>query len=111
MEVKIIIVVRVCFLSQKSHIIDDLVVKAAQEGQVLRFVGTYDATTDTCEASLQAFSKNHAFANLRGTENIICFETERYSDPVLTVKGPGAGPVVTAAGVLGDLIQLYLQLP
>eukprot|EP00890_Picochlorum_soloecismus_P006161 jgi/Picsp_1/6546/NSC_03889-R1_homoserine dehydrogenase len=97
-------------LVEKSHIIDNLVVKAAQEGQVLRFVGTYDATTDVCEASLKTFSKNHAFANLRGTENIICFETERYTDPVLTIKGPGAGPAVTAAGVLGDLVHLYSQL-
>jgi len=43
---------------------------------------------------------------LRGPANYIAFHTGRYAEIPLAVSGPGAGPEVTAAGVLGDVINL-----
>ena len=62
---------------------------------------------------LRRYPDTHPFANLAGTENIIQFTTLRYGNPPLIVRGPGAGPHVTAAGVFGDLITLarYLGAP
>jgi aspartokinase/homoserine dehydrogenase 1 len=34
------------------------------------------------------------------------FTTRRYREHPLVITGPGAGPAVTAAGVLNDLLQL-----
>ena len=48
----------------------------------------------------------HSFANINLTDNIVQFETERYSANPLVVQGPGAGPEVTAAGVFADLLRL-----
>lgn len=87
--------------------------EAAETDEVLRYVGSWDAESGVCRAGLRKYAKSHPFANLSGTENIISFTTARYSNPPLIVRGPGAGPAVTAAGVFGDLITLarYLGAP
>jgi len=98
------------FMSKMPDSMDALmgekVMKAEREGMVLRYVGSYDAETGECKAGLQSFPASHAFAGLRGTENIISFTTERYNDSALIIRGPGAGAEVTAAGVFGDLVEL-----
>jgi len=48
-------------------------------------------------------------ARLTGTENIVVVETDRYRLVPLSVAGPGAGPEVTAAGVLADIIDAARQ--
>ena len=59
------------------------------------------------------FHRTHPFAQLSGTDNIISFTTQRYNKQPLVVRGPGAGPEVTAGGVFGDLLRLaaYLGAP
>lgn len=92
---------------ESEHLdIDMQIAQAEANGCVMRYVGRYDAETNKCEAVLKAFPGSHPFATLTGTENIISFKTRRYSDPPLTIRGPGAGAEVTAAGVLGDLLLL-----
>ena len=54
---------------------------------------------------LQAIESHHPCASARGTENVIAFYTERYSEMPLTVRGPGAGREVTAAGVFADVLR------
>ena len=83
---------------------------AAAEGKVLRYVGVIDPKGPTAGVQLQAFELTHAFAGLTGTDNIIAFTTGRYSDQPLTVRGPGAGPDVTAGGVFADLLRLASYL-
>jgi aspartokinase/homoserine dehydrogenase 1 len=80
--------------------------EAAAAGEVLRYVGSFDAATGACAAGLKRYPRSHPFANLDGTENIVQFTTKRYSAPPLIVRGPGAGPAVTAAGVFGDIVTL-----
>ena len=53
---------------------------------------------------------DHAFANLRLTDNVVQFSTRRYQDNPLIVQGPGAGPEVTAAGVFADLLRVAASL-
>jgi aspartokinase/homoserine dehydrogenase 1 len=43
------------------------------------------------------------FASLKGRDNQIAFTTTRYRANPLVITGPGAGPAVTAAGVLNDI--------
>ena len=46
------------------------------------------------------------FAALNGTDNQVAFTTMRYQTNPLVITGPGAGPAVTAAGVLNDILTL-----
>jgi aspartokinase/homoserine dehydrogenase 1 len=52
----------------------------------------------------------HAFANVSGTDNVVAFTTKRYARQPLVIRGPGAGPDVTAAGVFADLLRLSRYL-
>eukprot|EP00798_Chlamydomonas_sp_ICE-L_P005382 gene5382-5603_t len=107
---------------------------AAANGEVIRYVGTVDMVAKKCSVSLVNCPKDHPFAQLSGTDNMVVFTTERYkstplvvftterykSTPLvikgpgeeryksnpLVIKGPGAGAEVTAAGVFSDIIQV-----
>jgi aspartokinase/homoserine dehydrogenase 1 len=50
--------------------------------------------------------KDHPFASLGGTDNMMVFTTKRYSSRPLVIRGPGAGADVTAAGIFADVIQV-----
>ena len=50
--------------------------------------------------------KDHPFAHLSGTDNMVVVTTERFRDQPLVIRGPGAGAEVTAAGIFSDLIQV-----
>jgi len=64
----------------------------------------------TASVSLQAVVADHPFAQLALTDNVIAFTTERYHDNPLIIRGPGAGPEVTAAGVFADLLRIAQSL-
>jgi aspartokinase/homoserine dehydrogenase 1 len=78
---------------------------AKAAGKVLRYIGRLDAD-GTVAVGLEAIAAEHAFGNINLTDNIVQFETARYSANPLYVRGPGAGPEVTAGGVFGDLLRL-----
>ena len=86
---------------------------AEQAGECLRFVGVVDPTNKTGSVELRRYPKDHPFAQLSGSDNIISFTTERYSEQPLIIRGPGAGAAVTAGGVFSDLLRLsaYLGAP
>jgi aspartokinase/homoserine dehydrogenase 1 len=77
---------------------------AARQGRVLRYV--LNATARRVVVGLRAVPLSHPLAGLRGTDNQIVFTTRRYREHPLVITGPGAGPSVTAAGVLNDVLQL-----
>ncbi|EGG20157.1 hypothetical protein DFA_07277 [Cavenderia fasciculata] len=64
----------------------------------------------TASVSLQRYNKSHAFANLTECDNIVSISSQRYNKTPLVIQGPGAGAVVTAAGVYGDLHRLSANL-
>lgn len=85
-----------------------LYAEAANQGSVLRYVATLEEGRAT--ARLETVPRNHPLANTRYTDNVVAFYTERYCRTPLVIQGPGAGPEVTAAGVLADILRLMRQL-
>ncbi|XP_073062708.1 LOW QUALITY PROTEIN: bifunctional aspartokinase/homoserine dehydrogenase, chloroplastic-like [Primulina eburnea] len=104
------------FLQQLSQFDVDLA-KQRQEaedaGEVLRYVGVVDVVNRKGTVELRRYKKEHAFAQLSGSDNIIAFSTQRYAKQPLIVRGPGAGAEVTAGGVFSDILRLasYLGAP
>ncbi|MDX1516759.1 MAG: bifunctional aspartate kinase/homoserine dehydrogenase I [Woeseiaceae bacterium] len=82
---------------------------AAAEGRRLRYIARLDAG-GAASVGLDAVEASHPFSNINLTDNIVQFETSRYSDNPLVVQGPGAGPEVTASGVFSDLLRLASYL-
>ena len=58
------------------------------------------------EVGLVPIERNSSLGALRGPTNYISLQTKRYFENPLIISGPGAGPAVTAAGVIGDVIKL-----
>lgn len=89
---------------------DELKAKAAEEGKVVRFVGSIDVGMKQVKVGLESFDKSHPIAALKGSDNIISFYTKRYGGNPLIIQGAGAGGEVTAMGVTGDLIKVIKLL-
>lgn len=77
---------------------------ASGKNKVLRFIAKLEK--GKASISLEEVDSAHPFYNLSGSDNIISFTTDRYSDRPLVVKGPGAGAEVTAAGVFAEIISI-----
>ncbi|XP_031488783.1 bifunctional aspartokinase/homoserine dehydrogenase 1, chloroplastic-like [Nymphaea colorata] len=88
-------------------------IEAANNGEVLRYVGVVDVVNNKGSVSLKRYPKEHPFAQLSGSDNIIAFTTIRYKNQPLIVRGPGAGAEVTAGGIFSDILRLasYLGAP
>jgi aspartokinase/homoserine dehydrogenase 1 len=82
---------------------------ARAEGRVLRYVGRL-GRKQGATVRLEALPADHPFAHMNLTDNIVRYESSRYRANPLVVQGPGAGPVVTAAGVFADLLRLASYL-
>jgi aspartokinase/homoserine dehydrogenase 1 len=77
---------------------------ARSRDQVLRYVAS--VSPERIRVALTPVPREGPFGSLQGTDNQIVFTTARYTDHPLVIRGPGAGPVVTAAGVLNDVLAL-----
>jgi aspartokinase/homoserine dehydrogenase 1 len=76
--------------------------RARSRGERLLYVAAFDGRQ--ARVGVESLPARHPVARGGPGENVIVYRTERYSDLPLTVAGPGAGPHVTATGVLADLI-------
>jgi aspartokinase/homoserine dehydrogenase 1 len=76
---------------------------AASNGQRLCYLAR--ASDGVVSVGLEAVDAGHPCASLSGTDNLIAFSTARYDTTPLVVRGPGAGPHVTAAGVFADVLR------
>ena len=76
---------------------------AAAEGNVLRYMAEMEEKRGT--VGLKAIPAASPLANLK----YISFRTGRYDDEPLLIGGKGAGVEMTAAGVLGDMIDLVRE--
>ncbi len=79
------------------------VAEAESEDKRLVYLGSI--ANGRLEVGVRAVPKYSPLGQLEGTDNVVIFETDRYHVTPLVVQGPGAGPRVTAAGILADLIQ------
>ena len=83
------------------------VAAARKRGRVLRYVAEVEG--GRCRVGWREVPREGLMAALRGPDNIVRFHTARYRANPLVIVGPGAGPEVTAAGVLGDILALAQQ--
>ena len=82
---------------------------ARTRGCVLRYVARLEAD-GAATVGLREVPLQDALANILPTDNVVRFTTERYLDNPLVVKGPGAGPEVTAMGIFADLLRVSSSL-
>jgi len=77
---------------------------AEKKGKVLRYVAKLENGITSTEM-IEIDSDHPAFA-LRSTDNLVAVNSKCYPDRPLVIMGPGAGPQVTANGVLADIIKV-----
>ena len=70
----------------------------------IKYVADFDRGKAT--VGLQQIPVDHPFYNLEGSDNIVLFYTDRYSEQPLIIKGAGAGAEVTASGIFADVIRI-----
>ena len=87
-----------------APVVSARIADAADRGSVLRYVARIDA--DGVSVGLREVPASGPIGSLQGPDNILVFQTRRYPDYPLVIRGPGAGAEVTAAGVLGDLLKI-----
>ncbi|WP_020402694.1 hypothetical protein [Gracilimonas tropica] len=78
--------------------------QALVNNRKLRYVGKF--TPEGIAVGVEEVKGDSPLANLKGTDNLLQIYTKRYSESPIVVQGPGAGRDVTAAGVLGDIIDI-----
>lgn len=78
--------------------------QAMVNNRKLRYVGKF--TPDGIQVGVQEVKGDSPLGGLKGTDNLIQIYTKRYADSPIVIQGPGAGRDVTAAGVLGDIIDI-----
>ncbi|MEM9554573.1 MAG: bifunctional aspartate kinase/homoserine dehydrogenase I [Acidobacteriota bacterium] len=76
---------------------------AARDDARLRYLATVDA--DGARVELAAVGADHPAHSLAGPDNVVAITTTRYAATPLVVRGPGAGPAVTAGGVFADILR------
>ena len=81
---------------------------AADDGRRLRYVA--QVADDAIRVGLEEVDEAHPAYALAGPDNLVAFSTDRYCDTPLVIRGPGAGPAVTAAGVLADILRAARKL-
>ncbi|CAM4338678.1 bifunctional aspartate kinase/homoserine dehydrogenase I [Gillisia hiemivivida] len=77
---------------------------AEANNKQLKYVAQLD--NGKAKVGLQQVGPEHPFYNLSGSDNIVLFFTNRYSEQPLIVKGAGAGADVTASGIFADIIRI-----
>lgn len=81
--------------------------EARLNGCVLRYRAR--ATPTSVAVGLVEVPHTDPLGALQGTDNQFAFRTSRYDEQPLVIRGPGAGPAVTAAGVFNDLLRLAAE--
>mmetsp|Transcript_39217 Transcript_39217/g.94377 ORF Transcript_39217/g.94377 Transcript_39217/m.94377 type:complete len:1007 (-) Transcript_39217:293-3313(-) len=80
--------------------------EAKSEGRALRYKFVIDVANKKCRCSLEGVDNTDTLYRLRENENLVAFETSRYTTSPLIVKGAAAGPDLAATGMFADLLRL-----
>lgn len=91
-------------LEKNDAFFEDKRQQVQKEGKVLRYIATLEG--EKAYISLQSVGPDNPFHQLSGSDNMIVFTSERYKERPLVIKGPGAGSVVTAAGVFAEILRI-----
>ena len=90
-------------IDHKDHF-EKLLDDARSKNARLKYVAQLE--NGVAKVGLQEIPEGHDFYNLEGSDNIILFYTNRYTEQPLIVKGAGAGAEVTASGIFADIIRI-----
>lgn len=82
----------------------DRLTAARQPGMVSYYVGSAPAD-GVVTLGLRSFPQASVWGTLEPSENLFLFTTARFGDLPVVVRGIGGGPVLTASGVLADVIK------
>ena len=80
--------------------------RAASAGKRLAYVARFDGSR--ASVGIADVGEESPFVRLRASENAVHYYTDRHTPLPLTIQGTGAGPEVTARGVLADVIHAAL---
>lgn len=97
------------FLAEVDALNEVFTARAAEAraaGRRLRYVT--EVADGHCRVFMTTVDPGSRLAHIQASDSIVVFETALYQDNPLTISGRGAGPAVTAAGVLGDVLALAL---
>ncbi|HLR25624.1 MAG TPA: aspartate kinase [Fodinibius sp.] len=95
------------FLANLSRVDDywkEKVRSAQRKDEVLCYTGRFK--DGKINIGIELVSKSSPLGRLTGTDNLIQIYSGYYNQTPLVIQGPGAGKNVTAAGVLGDILQI-----
>lgn len=91
-------------LEEHEEVFQAMAKKAEDKGARLKVVAAYD--NGKASVGLKEIEKNHPFYILEGSDNIVLFNTNRYDNQPLVIKGAGAGAEVTAMGIFADIMRI-----
>jgi homoserine dehydrogenase len=77
---------------------------ARNKGRALRFVARFE--DGRASVGVEAIGPCDPLAGGTGTDNRVALWSDRYARQPLVIQGPGAGPEVTAAALLDDVLHL-----
>lgn len=80
---------------------------AAADGGRLLYLASVSA--GVAQVGLRQVEATSPFASLRGGDNMLAVWTDRYPASPLVIRGPGAGPELTASGVFADILRVADQ--
>ncbi len=83
--------------------------KAAANGRQLVYLADI-SVRHGIRIGLQEVAATSPFATARACDNVIEIRSRRYLDNPLVIQGPGAGPEVTASGLLAEILQIHHRL-
>jgi homoserine O-acetyltransferase len=96
------------FLAGLARFDADWAARAAEaraQGERLFHVARFDISQGTSpQVGVASLPENHPVGRAGAGESVVVIRTDRYSGLPLTISGPGAGPEITASGVLIDLL-------
>ena len=93
-------------ITHNDHFVK-MIQEAESKNERLRYIASFENGKASIE--LKSVDSSSPFYNLSNSDNMISFNTERYTDSPLVISGPGAGANVTAAGVFSEIMQIATE--
>lgn len=90
-------------ITDEAHY-QNLFASAKENNCQLKYVAQFN--NGKASVGLQEIPEGHPFYNLKGSDNIVMFYTQRYPEQPMIIKGAGAGADVTASGLFADIIRI-----
>lgn len=79
---------------------------AKEKNELLRYKFSIDVASKKYKCILEGVDSTDTLFRLREDENLVAFQTKRYTSSPLIVKGSAAGPDLTASGMFADFLRL-----